>query len=120
MNINDLTIEQAKQLSSMFGGEQKITMFGGEQKITHPRFNGPVVAQFIGRFVFVCYLEIKDGYCYLRNVRNVRYWGGREDGLGGLAKNGRNSEDKIDVWPDQVIPLDKLGPVLYASMEHWA
>lgn len=111
MNIDQLTIGEAKQLSSMFGPKPTVT---------HPRFDGPVVAQFIGRFVFVCYLEIKDGYCYLTNVRNVRYWESREDGLGGLAKNGKTDGDKIDNWPNQVIALDKLGPVMEASLEYWA
>ena len=120
MNIDQLTIGEAKQLSAMFHIEPGIRKAYPPETIKHPRFDGPVVAQFIGRFVFVCYLEIKDGYCYLTNVRNVRYWGARDHGLGDLAKRGKIDEDRIDNWPDQVIPLDKLGPVMEASLEHWA
>ena len=111
MDIDQLTIGQAKHLSAMFSQKP-------ESK--PPKFDGPVVAQFIGRFVFVCYLEIKDGFCYLSNVRNVRYWEARDNGLGDLATEGKIHGDKIDIWPDQVIPLDKLGPVMKASLEHWA
>ena len=110
MNIDSLTIGQAKQISNMVSGSEKTS---------HPHFDGPVVAQFIGRFVLICNLEIKDGYCYLTNVRNVRYWAKRENGLGDVALHGPVSDDNIDKWPDQIIPLDKLGPVMSASKEHW-
>jgi len=112
VNINDLTIGQAKELAAAFGSTT--------QASEHPIFNGPVIAQFIGRFVFVCNLEIRAGYCYLTNVRNVRYWAERENGLGGFADLGPISGDRIDDWPDQVIPIDKLGPVMPANMEKWS
>lgn len=82
-------------------------------------FDNPVVAQFIGRFVFVCDLEIKGGYCYLTHVRNVRYWTGRPNGLGDLARFGPLPDDIIDNWPDVIIPIDKLGPVMPANPEKW-
>lgn len=111
MNINDLTIGQAKELARAFGTDAN--------QVKHPIFDGLVVAQFIGRFVFVCRLEIRDGYCYLTNVRNVRYWTSRDNGLGDLAMHGMLDGDKIDYWPDQVIPVDKLGPVMPAG-ESWS
>lgn len=89
------------------------------QDFKYPEFEGPVVAQFIGRFVFVCHMQIRDGYCYLTKVRNVRYWERRENGLGDLATKGQSNGDAIDKWPDQVIPLDKLGPVMSANPEYW-
>lgn len=107
MKIDDLTIGQAKELATAFGGESP--------RVTHPKFNGLVVAQFIGRFVFVCRLEIRDGYCYLTNVRNVRCWAKRDNGLGEFAAKGQKDGDQIDDWPDQVIPVDKLGPVMPAG-----
>jgi len=112
VNINDLTIGEVKEIAKTLG-------FGTNNSIPpqtkYPRFDGLVVAQFIGRFVFVCNLEIKEGFCYLTNVRNVRYWEARTEGLGDLANNGASSGDKIDDWPDQVIPFDKLGPVMTAG-----
>ena len=83
-------------------------------------YSGPVVAQFIGRFVFVCEMQIEDGICYLSKVRNIRYWSSRKDGLGGLAKDGPVDGDKIDYWPDVKIPIDKLGPVMSANPEFWS
>ena len=83
-------------------------------------FTGPVVAQFIGRFVFVCNLAIKGNFCYLTNVRNIRFWEARPNGLGDVARNGPSKGDHIDSWPDQIIPLDKLGPVMFANPVAWA
>ncbi len=114
MNIEDLTIGQAKKLVNMIHG------FSPNTDTHHPKFDGKVVAQFIGRFVFVCNLEIRNGYCYLTNVKNIRYWESRENGLGGLALHGPLGGDKIDEWPDQIIPLDKLGPVMKTSSEFWS
>ena len=110
MNLDELTIGQARSLAAMF---ERPTVKQA------PEFENPVIAQFIGRFVFVCDLRIEGDYCYLTKVRNVRYWESRDDGLGGLAKEGQASGDKIDNWPNQIIPLDKLGPVMPANKEKW-
>ena len=113
MELDNISLKDLKSLLAVLnGGDKTVTA-------TPPQFNNPVVAQFIGRFVFVCNLEIKDGYCYLKKVRNVRYWSSRDNGLGDLAKNGKNNDDKIDEWPDQIIPLDKLGPVMEANPDVW-
>lgn len=111
VNIDELTFGQIKEISALFHAQTANTP---------PSWDGPVVAQFIGRFVFVCNIRIAGNYCYLTKVRNVRYWESRADGLGGLAKHGETGADKIDIWPDQVIPLDKLGPVMAANEEHWS
>ncbi len=112
MDIDSLTIAEAKQIAAMF------PMRAIE---THapPTFSGRVIAQFIGRFVFVCNLEIKGNYCYLKNVLNLRYWAKRPNGLGDLAKKGPTDDDIMDEWPDQLIPLDKLGPVMSISEDSW-
>ncbi len=112
MQIDELTVSQAKQLTELFGSHPVATYIP-------PKFDNPVVAQFIGRFVFVCDLYVDGAYCYLTKVRNVRYWESRENGLGDLAKKGPESGDKIDSWPDQIIPLDKLGPVMAANKDKW-
>ncbi len=116
MRIDDLTIRQAKELARLFSADK--VKIPTEEYV--PVFKNPVVAQFIGRFVFVCNLQIIGNYCHLTEVRNVRYWEVRENGLGDLAVNGKKEGDKIDKWPDQIIPLDKLGPVMDANSEHWS
>ena len=113
MNIDDLTIGEAKRLVAMFGETYT-------PSDAPPVFDNPVVAQFIGRFVFVCNLEIRGNFCYLTNVRNVRYWQKRNNGLGDLAAQGETDGDSIDDWPDQIIPLDKLGPVMPANKGKWS
>jgi len=111
MNIDDLTIGQAKELTALFGGGRTTVMKNADY--------GLVVCQFIGRFVFVANMRIEDGFCVLKNVKNVRYWKERENGLGDLAAKGPISGDKIDSWPNQLVPVDKLGPFMPASPEYW-
>lgn len=106
--IKDVTLGEASEILDFF-----------KTKTRHPEFDGPVIAQFVGRFVFVCNMEIKEGYCYLTNVRNVRYWESRDNGLGALATHGKLPGDKIDDWPDQIIPVDKLGPIMQVNKDKW-
>lgn len=79
---------------------------------------GLVVAQFIGRLVFVAKMRIQDGTCHLTEVRNIRYWAVRNDGLGNLPA-GPLDGDKIDQWPDTNIPYDKLISYMPADPEPW-
>ena len=113
MNIDDLTYGQIKEISNLMNVKP-------EEKTLVDRDFGLVVCQFIGRFVFVANMKIIDGFCYLENVRNVRYWAERPNGLGGLATDGEIAGDKIDYWPDQIIPENKLGPVMIANKEKWS
>lgn len=113
MNIDELTIGEAKRIASLFPMQAAVSS-------PPPVFDGPVVAQFIGRFVFVCNLRIEGNWCYLTNVRNIRYWESRDNGLGQLAEDGSIPGDTIDAWPNQIIPLDKLGPVMAANKEKWS
>jgi len=80
---------------------------------------GLVVCQFIGRFVFVAHMKIVGRMCVLKDVRNIRYWDSRDNGLGDLATHGPINGDKIDTWPDTTVPIDKLGPFMPASEKHW-
>ena len=69
---------------------------------------GRCCVQFIGRLVFIANMEIKNGFIFLTNVKNVRYWSERENGLGELMANGFKTDDKIDDWPDTQAPFHQL------------
>ena len=111
MNIDDLTIGEAKSIAKALASNETT---GSENEDF-----GLVLCQFIGRFVFVANLSIKGKLCYLTNVRNVRYWDERPNGLGDVAVGGPVAGDKIDDWPDQIVPFDKLGPFMSANKEYW-
>lgn len=91
MNIDNLTIGQAKQLATMFGGQQSASSdkaFNGEHAI--------VVLQF--GWVFVGELYSVDGAIELRNGKNIRKWG-TEKGIMQL-KNGPLAHTVLDPHSD--------------------
>ena len=110
MKFEDITLGQIEMIRAFLGPKYAFVV---------PEFDGRVIAHFIGRFIFVCHMEIRGGFCYLTNVKNVRFFDKKPEGLGSLAKNGPDQSDKLDDWPDQIIPLDKLGPVMSINEENW-
>lgn len=92
MNIDDLTIGQAKQINSILAGQ---TNTQSQEKI----FNGEhaiVVLQF--GWVFVGELYTVDGAIELRNGKNIRRWG-TDKGIMQL-KNGPLENTKLDPHAD--------------------
>ena len=63
MKIDDLTIRQAKELARLFSADK--VKIPTEEYV--PVFKNPVVAQFIGRFVFVCNLQIIGNGIYVES-----------------------------------------------------
>lgn len=93
MNINDLTIGQAKELAEMFSGQSKQT------DAAHP---------FVGQYVIArCYAAgVHAGFVVSVNGDNVilkdstRLWSWKaKDGiaLSGVAQHGIKSDSKLDV-----------------------
>lgn len=89
--------------------------------MTSPDLTSLRMCSFIGRFIFVCEIEIlgDTGWCHLTKVKNVRYWAPRENGLADLAANGPNDDDEIDIWADQLFRLDKLISVGDVNLSAW-
>ena len=73
---------------------------------------GRKLIQFNNRLVFVADFSIIEKYgiqfCALSNVKNVRYWSCRSDGLGELIKKGFLPDDQIDSWPNIQLPVLQL------------
>lgn len=98
MNINDLTISQASEVARMFS----------HTTITAPRLHGRKLVQAIGRLVFVADVKFDGEFYHLTNVRNIRYWSRRPNGLGDVASNGPTDGDRIDTWPDTMLKAHQL------------
>ena len=90
MNIDDMTVKQVREIASMFGANQTTQ---------HPCVGKKVLVLLPGRFVYLGTLEQHGDHCVLRDAQNIRYWKERENGLGGFAKNGPMSGDKVDDCP---------------------
>ena len=91
MNIEDLTIKEAKELACMFGA--------GNSCKKHPLVGKRVMVILPGRFIYLGTLDQKDDYFVLNDAQNVRYWTKRANALGGLAQTGPIDGDLIDDCP---------------------
>lgn len=89
ININEMTIGEAKELSRIFGNEKPHTE-------KHPLDGEKVVMALANGFVFVGRLSTSNHGFRLDDAQNVRFWAKREGGLPELAMNGRIAGDELD------------------------
>jgi hypothetical protein len=88
MNIDELTIGEAKKLAAMFGNQPV------HKK--HPLNGKKVIAVLPNGFIHIGTLEDDDGRYTLTEASNLRYWKERDGGLPELAIDGPKSGDRID------------------------
>lgn len=86
MNIDDLTIGQAKELSAIFGGTKE----------KHPLDGQKVVAVLPHGFIHYGVLHDSGGRFALSEASNLRYWVKRDGGLPEFAAFGPKEDDRID------------------------
>lgn len=86
MNIEELTIREAREIASAFGNHSN----------PNPRksYGLSIVVADRG-FVYVGLTSIEGDMCNIENCRNIRYWG-TENGLQQLVNDGPTSKSKID------------------------
>jgi hypothetical protein len=92
MNINDLTLGQAKELAAMFGSAQT--------QQSHPMIGKYVIARCYSAGVHAGEVSSVDGEnAILKNSRRLWSWKAKDGvALSGLAQNGpKSGECKIDV-----------------------
>ena len=92
MNIDNLTIGEAKQLAAMFGGQQQVETVKAIEKGRY------IVLGNRGNTV-VGDLTIIGSTGYLKNASVIRRWG-TTDGLGELALKGKTENTKLDKCGD--------------------
>ena len=88
MNVDELTIGQAKVISSLIGGADKQT--------PHPLDGTKVVAVVPYGFVFFGFLHTTPTGYVLTDASNVRRWDKKDGGLPEFAAKGPTSKDTID------------------------
>ncbi|MBU6488279.1 MAG: hypothetical protein KGQ57_10670 [Burkholderiales bacterium] len=100
MNIDDLTIGQAKELASMFGASATVTP-------THPFVGKYVIARCYAAGVHAGEVVSVDGEnVILKDSRRLWSWKAAEGrALSGVAQHGITSESKLDV----------LNPIIYLT-----
>lgn len=90
MNIDDLTIAQAKTLASMFNPVPQNNHKG------HPLLGRKVVAVLPHGFIHFGELYATQTGYKLTDASNLRYWSKRDGGLPEFAKKGPIADDRVD------------------------
>lgn len=109
MQIDDLTIGEAKQLTAMLGGSA-----GKSATVNH----GLQIAILDRGFVYVGEVTTDAEWCVIENAQNVRRWGTSE-GLGELAKNGPTPSTKIDPAGTVRAPMRALIGLIACEASSW-
>jgi len=86
MNIEDLTIREARELVALFGGQKPASV---------PTSYGLAVVVADRGFVYIGRVAVNGDMCEISECRNIRYWG-TDNGLSQLVNDGPTSKSKID------------------------
>ena len=94
MNINDLTIGEAKELAALFGGVSNNVQ--GKQ---HPYIGKYVIARCYAAGVHAGIVESVDGESvFLKDSRRLWSWKAKDGiALSGVAQTGIKADSKVDV-----------------------
>lgn len=93
MNINDLTIGQAKDLAAMFSGQSK------QEESAHPFVGQYVIARCYAAGVHAGFVVSVDGdNVILKDSTRLWSWKAKDGiALSGVAQHGIKSDSKLDV-----------------------
>jgi hypothetical protein len=114
MNINDLTIGQARELVALFGAVNA----GDAEALTQTTTNlGLQIAVLDRGFVYVGNVSLKGHVVIIDHASCVRAWGTKR-GLGELAANGPTSSTVLD--PTPTVRCDRRAVIHFIACEEKA
>lgn len=100
MDIDALTIGQARQLAALFGGCQPTATPPAKRDI------GQNIVVLDRGFVYVGDVVIDGDFITITRARNIRYWG-TKNGLGEL-RDGPKAETKLDDVGQVLAPMKSV------------
>lgn len=109
MQIDNLTIGEAKQLAAMLGGSA-----GKPATVNH----GFQIAILDRGFVYVGEVTTDGDWCVITNAKNIRRWG-TSKGLGELAASGPLSNTVIDPAGTVRAPMRTLIGLIACEVSKW-
>ena len=112
MNVDDLTIGQARKLAAQFAAVSNATP-AASGRTDH----GWNIVVFVSGFVYVGAVETDDRWVYVANAANIRRWG-TSRGLGQLT-NGPLPETKLDPAGNVQAPLASLVHMIEVEALKW-
>lgn len=112
MNINELTIGQAKEIAALVGAALST------QKSVPSSHIGYSIVVLDRSFVYVGDVTREDDFIVINNAQNIRWWG-TERGLGQLALEGPTSKTKLDPCGVLRAPLSSLISLIATEEQKW-
>ena len=103
MDINDLTLGEAKQLANLFSKDTAVNItavFGKEE-------HGNCIVVLDNGFVYLGDLSTDNDWLYISKARNIRRWKGGH-GLSWYAENGFSKDIVLDASGDVKAPICEL------------
>src|SRR5690606_26798276 len=107
MNINDLTIGQAKELAAMFGAT------GKRERVEH----GLQIVVADRGFVYIGFVTTDGEWVRIKAAKNIRRWGTTK-GLGELV-HGPTSNTELDEVGDIRMPFHALQHLIAVEDGSW-
>ena len=110
INVDDLTIRQARQLAAQFSNAAPAATPG---RVNH----GWNIVVLDRGFVYVGAVSTDDRWLYIEDAANIRRWGTTR-GLGGLV-TGPKPETKLDPTGNVKAPLSALVHLIEVEARQW-
>lgn len=110
MNIDNLTIGEAKHLAAMFGGGNAAPK---------PRDWGHAIVVLDRGFVYVGHALSDGEFLHIKCARNIRVWG-TTAGLAQLVTTGPTPNTKLDAMHDVIAPMRALISIHPTEAKLWA
>jgi hypothetical protein len=110
MNIDELTIGEAKELACLFSGKHESPCCAEN--------HGLQIVVCDRGFVYVGETTTDDKWCIIKNARNIRVWG-TSKGLGELAQGGPLSGTKLDDVGTVKAPMKAVIHLIACESRKW-
>lgn len=112
INLDELTIEQARALAAQFSA-----MTNGDAGPTRRTEHGLQIAVLDRGFVYIGNVATDGEWCYITNAWNLRKWG-TSRGLGELV-SGPTPDTKLDPVGNVRLPLRTLQHLISVEVDGW-
>lgn len=112
MNLDELTIGEARQLAAMFGTQ---VVPQGSTTIVH----GLAIVVLDRGFVYIGKVTTDREWCFIHDARNIRRWG-TSSGLGELVQQGPTDKTKMDFVGLVKSPMRAVISVLPVEALPWS
>lgn len=99
ININDLTIGQAKELAALLNQQGVVSNTAKPEQVPAFMDDGRYIVVLQRGWVMVGNITKEGDYIKMTNVSNIEYWGTTE-GLGQLANSGPTETTRLRRTPD--------------------